>query len=322
MRFWRSKETQPETNRGEMILARKPIRATTDATPRSGAPRGLLEVVIPRQEVRRTHQRGEERRVLRDADAVVTSGGRSFPAPVSNISSNGVMIDCRQPLTLGEDVSVAIGPCEAVPMTVRWIRAGRIGLEFPAETTILSEAGVRDFVIDVIRRENAAQGGYREAVQVGAENRVDGDRHQLMWLCELTLNSGSVAARIRNISARGAMVSFDEPARPFNGERVHLAMGENVYLGAEIRWRADGMAGMVFDEPFPVEHLIEQPCARIVEPEAPTTAKRRTYASKEEAMRIEYTGLARPYDAPDMDYQPLTLRELYTTLYGGAGAKR
>lgn len=321
MRFWRPRESEPETTRGELILARKPARGDGPAGEgRTAARGGLLEVVIPRHEPRRSHERGEERRVLRDVAALVTSGGRTFASPLANISSNGVMIDCDHPLSIGEEVAVEIENCEAIPMTVRWIRGGRVGLEFLAETTIVADAGVQDFVIEVIRRQEAAAGRPTSSGRVGAENRVGGPRLALMWLCELTLASGSVAARIRNISVAGALVSFDEPASPSVGERASLAMGEDFAVDARIQWLGDELAGVAFDQPFPLAALVERPCARIVEPQGPAPSPR--YASREEAMRIEYTGMTRPFDAPDMDYQPLTLRELYATLYGDKTPRR
>lgn len=306
MQALRRQSAAPEVTRADIILARK-------HAPRRPGARNLLEIAVPRREPRQTHERQEDRRVLTGAKAKLLLGKRAMTVPVANISSNGLMIDCNRMFAIGQQVSVAIDRCDAIPMIVRWVRDGRVGMEFIAETTIVAKSGVQDFIIETIQRE-VRTSSLRPPPKVGAERRKGSPRHALMWLCELTAGATTVAARIRNISAEGAMLSYDEALAPIIGEPVTLAMGESRPVAGHIRWVADGFAGLSFFEPFPVEELIELPCARIVEEYEEHSAKP-PYASKEEAMRIEYTGMRRPYDAPDMDYKPLTIRELYETLY-------
>lgn len=306
MQALRRQSAAPEVTRADIILARK-------HAPRRPGARNLLEVAVPRHEPRQTHERHEDRRVLTGAKATLLLGKRRMIVPVANISSNGIMIDCHRAFVIGQQVSVAIERCDAIPMIVRWVRDGRVGLEFLAETTIVAQSGVQDFIIETIQREVRST-SLRPAPKVGAEKRKASVRHTLMWLCELTAGATTVAARIRNISAEGAMLSYDEALAPIIGEPVTLAMGEGRTVRGHVRWVAEGFAGLSFFEPFPVEELIAMPCARIVE-DYQEPAPQPAYASKEEAMRIEYTGVTRPYDAPDLNYQPLTIRELYETLY-------
>lgn len=306
MQALRRQSPDSEVTRADIILARK-------HAPRRPGARNLLEIAVPRREPRQTHQRHEDRRVLTGAKAKLLLGKRTMTVPVANISSNGIMIDCHRPFAIGQELAVAIDRCDAIPMIVRWVRNGRVGLEFLAETTIVAKSGVQEYIIEAIQREHRAA-TLRQAPLVGAEKRKGSPRHALMWLCQLTAGATTVAARIRNISAEGAMLSYDEMLEPIVGEPVTLAMGEGRTVAGHIRWVADGFAGLSFFEPFPVEDLIELPCAHIVE-EYEEPVAQPVYASREEAMRIAYTGVTRPYDAPDMDYKPLTMRELYETLY-------
>ena len=306
MQALRRQSHAPEVTRADIILARK-------HAPRRPGARNLLEIRVPRREPRQTHQRHEDRRVVTGAKAKLFLGARSVTVPIANISSNGIMIDCKRVFAIGVQLSVAIDRCDAIPMIVRWVRDGRVGLEFLAETTIVAASGVQDYVIETIQRECAGVSA-QQAPLVGPERRRGSTRHALMWLCQLTAGVTTVAARIRNISCEGAMLSFDDRLAPIIGEPVKVAMGEDRAVSGHIRWVANGFAGLSFFEPFPIEDLIELPCARIVEDFA-EPAPAPGYASREDAMRIEYTGMARPFEAPEMDYRPLTLRELYTTLY-------
>ncbi len=320
MQLWRHKDKTADTGAGgqhaseraEMILARKPPRP---AGGRALHP-GLLDVIVPRYQPRQNHERNEDRRVLSGVEARIAWDDAAFPAGIANLSSNGMMIASDRIIPIGSEVAAEIDGCAAIPMVVRWVGKGRIGLEFVAETTIIAQAGVQQYIIDTIRAESAASSfGAESGAEIGAgpEKRYSGLRHSLMWLCGIAAGAQEGAARIRNLSRSGAMISFDGEVDLAPGQGVELVMGDASRFPAEVRWAVDGLAGLSFPEPFPVEMLIEQPCAHIVDDDDAHSP--RAYASREEAMRIEYTGMTRPYDAPDMDYQPLTLSELYATLY-------
>lgn len=296
--------------RADIILARKSAPRGVGSKRR----RGLLDVIVPRYEPRQNHERGEDRRVLAGAKAWVAHNGAGFTAPIANLSSNGMMIACERIIPIGSEVAAEIDGCAAIPMVVRWVRGGRIGLEFVAETSIVAQAGVQQYIIDTIRAEAAAT-RYGGKATAGPEKRGAGLRHALMWLCEIETGVGVGIGRLRNVSRNGALISFDEDIAFVPGETVTLVMGEASRFEAQVRWAADSLAGVRFADHFPVEMLIDQPCARIVGPGDEGAQGPTQYASREDAMRIEYTGMARPHEAPAMDYRPLTLRELYTTLY-------
>lgn len=256
MQFWRRKQEVTEVQRADVILARKPEREPDGArrTP------GLLQVVIPRHETRRTHQRGEDRRVMSGVTAQLFDGGDGEEVAVANVSSNGVMIDTTRQFAIGNETLVAIDHCDPVPMIVRWVRGTRVGLEFLAETTIIAQAGLQDLIIDTIRREvggNSLRTGGRVA---GAEARDAGARHSLMWLCELAGPDGLVPMRLRNISRAGCMATFDRDSKvPAKGQVVELAMGEDACFAAQVAWVSEDLIELQFDEPFPLEELTERP---------------------------------------------------------------
>ena len=61
---------------------------------------------------------------------------RDFRVPVVNISSRGTMIECDLVPRLGESVMIRFDGCSPLYAFVRWIRDGRIGLNFGCELTI------------------------------------------------------------------------------------------------------------------------------------------------------------------------------------------
>ena len=315
MKFWRPRTAAQDVSRAEVILVRKPTVRPADRGEGQAQP-GLLQVVISRQQPRRTHERGEDRHLLNGVGAHLIRGRRRLAVTALNLSSGGMMIENTPPLAIGADVQIALDACDPVMMVVRWVRGGRVGLEFLDETGIVARAGMQSYIIDTIHAQAAAHSLRAEQV-AGAEARVAGPRHTLMWLCALSGPGGTVAGRLRNVSRDGALISFDaDAAAPAAAEAVILSMGEGIDFAAQVAWSSDGLAGLRFVAPFPIEDLIVRPCAEILPDPGPDPSRSAAdYDSREKATRIEYTGLANPYEPPAMDYKPLTLRELYDTLY-------
>lgn len=310
MSFWRrTAETEAqELSRADIILAKKP--------PRDGAAaRNLVQVMIPRAAARQNHQRNEDRCVVSGLTARLTAGKAQVELPVVNLSSNGLMVGGAPPSRIGAVVQVAIGGCDPVPMAVCWLRDGRMGLEFRAETAIVSEAGLQDLIIATVT-EAQGHGRFGAAPMVGRERREVSTRHAMLWLCTISAGDATVVGRIRNISRTGALVAL--------GEAMELAKGGEVVLGMEkagefrgtTRWYSGGEIGVELKEDFPLALLANEPCVEVVEAE-PELEPVPGYTSREDALRIRYTGMSDPTSAPKMDYQPLTLKELYETLYEG-----
>jgi hypothetical protein len=308
MSFWqRTEHTEAdELSRADIILAKKPARDAVAAS-------SLIQVVIPRAAPRQNHQRNEDRRVVAGLTARLTAGAAQFEFPVANLSSNGLMVEGAPPLKISALVDVAIGGCDPVPMAVCWLRDGRTGLEFRAETAIVSESGLQDLIIDAIIKEHG-RGGYAPAPLVGRERRATSTRHALMWLCTIHAGGGSAVGRIRNISRTGALIALGEGVNLAQGGEIIMALEKAGEFRGVVRWYSGQEIGVELKEEFPLALLANEPCVEVVDVAAePEPA----LASREDALRVRYTGISDPTSAPKMDYRPLTLKELYETLYDG-----
>ncbi len=89
--------------------------------------------IIPRTQPRITDQRSEERRSDIAERAVITFRAQDYLVPVLNISSRGTMIECDILPRIGEAVVIQFENCTRIHGFVRWIRDGRVGLNFGHE---------------------------------------------------------------------------------------------------------------------------------------------------------------------------------------------
>lgn len=86
--------------------------------------------MIPRSVRRVFDQRGEERIEPTSDHAVLEVRRTKRAVKVMNVSRSGAMIDYPEPLNIGERVRLQILDRPAVFGFVRWVRDGRIGLNF------------------------------------------------------------------------------------------------------------------------------------------------------------------------------------------------
>ena len=89
-----------------------------------------------RREPDRAEQRSEPR-----YEGVVERGtlyfrGEEHAVPVVNLSSRGTMIECGVAPRLGESVVIRFEGCSPMHAFVRWVRDGRIGLNFGGEIVL------------------------------------------------------------------------------------------------------------------------------------------------------------------------------------------
>lgn len=68
--------------------------------------------------------------------AVLQFRGHEYVVPVVNISSRGTQIETDLTPRLGESVVIRFQGCSPLYAFVRWIRDGRLGLNFGCELTI------------------------------------------------------------------------------------------------------------------------------------------------------------------------------------------
>ena len=191
-------------------------------------------------------QRGEERHPLLVNQALVVWRGRQLEVSVCDISAGGVMIetlDLRP--TIGETVGLRIADCLPVKCTICWFKGCRIGLQFAHETSIDGPRDVQEFVIRKLRGETRPSS---DRVQVARPRR-----YRLIWQATLHYRNENTPARIRNISAEGAMIECDWDLHL--GTEVMLDLDEAGTLFARVRWCQAGQVGLQFNSQFDLRIL-------------------------------------------------------------------
>ena len=89
--------------------------------------------LIARTEQRTADQRTEERYEHIVDRAVIFFRDQEYIVPVLNISSRGTMVECEIMPRIGETIVVQFQDCARIHAFVRWIRGGRLGLNFGHE---------------------------------------------------------------------------------------------------------------------------------------------------------------------------------------------
>ncbi|WP_432200968.1 PilZ domain-containing protein [Erythrobacter sp. W53] len=273
---------------------------------------GLGSVTIARKETRKSHQRHEDRYPLRSE--VVEAKWREIAeaAKVINFSSNGVQIETDQPAKIAEIISVKFDDCEPVDCAVRWIRGERLGLEFLAETQILADAGVVDYVVTNIKQVLDACGELVSG-RVGQERRIASERHGLIWLAGLSKDGEQRTARLRNISEAGALLSFDDELELDQGDEVSLNFEGIANVAADVVWQHSNKLGLRFRSKFDIAQLIHHRATGV------------ELLVEEQTENLDADGRVgramRNYSTPDAFQSAetaaarLTLDEVYATLY-------
>lgn len=92
--------------------------------------------MVTRTEKRSLDQRSEPRHEGLVDCATFFFRGAAYVVPVVNISSRGTMIECDVVPRLGESVIIRFEGCSPIYAFVRWVKEGRLGLNFGCELTI------------------------------------------------------------------------------------------------------------------------------------------------------------------------------------------
>jgi len=92
--------------------------------------------LIPRMQKRIFDQRSEERYTGIVNRAVIIFREQNYIVPVINISSRGTMIECDILPRIGETIVIHFDHCTPIQAFVRWVRDGRIGLNFGHEIVL------------------------------------------------------------------------------------------------------------------------------------------------------------------------------------------
>ena len=89
--------------------------------------------LIPRTQPRIADQRSEPRHEDLVERAVITFRDQQYLVPVMNISARGTMIESEIMPRIGEAIIVQFENCTKIHGFVRWIREGRLGINFGHE---------------------------------------------------------------------------------------------------------------------------------------------------------------------------------------------
>ena len=206
------------------------------------------------------HRAAPRHRFARET-ATVGYKGHTLEADLINLSGGGAMIQADIRPRLWDRVDLHLGEGNPIECAVRWLRNGRIGLEFAHETQIDCTPEERDALLrEVIRRnfpEIVASPPPVSTPPVSTPafeaTRRSGRRHPLIWNGQIAWHDRSFTVRLRNISTSGVLI--DAPIDFPEGSELLLDLGQSGQHAATIGWCRSGQAGLVFKTPFDLSVL-------------------------------------------------------------------
>lgn len=216
----------------------------TQKSPRGG---GLAAVRIHREESRKCNQRREDRHLNVADRAELRFQRRKYDVEVINVSSQGTMIAAELTPHIGAKVQIRFEGCNETQCVVRWVRDGRIGLEFSAETLIIAKSDVKNMIIG--GRRNGEQETF---VSQKAERPP---RHSFIIRGRLHWPADSTPVTVRNISSDGAMLEGESDVAAGTG--VVLEIPGASAAPAMVMWCRSGQIGVRFDAPFDLPRLAD-----------------------------------------------------------------
>jgi hypothetical protein len=233
-------------------------RLLREKQPRGAKSDDLHSVTVPREEARRGNSRSVDRHRLTEEKVSLTHKGASRDAQLVNLSGGGAMVETDLDVKLWDRVDLCLGDHGMIECAVRWIRNGRIGLEFAHETrldcsadeqaTLLREAINRSFP-DIQHFD----GPEPESKAASPDELRNASRHPLIWSGVLHHDYQSTAVRVRNISATGAMIETTAPVRV--GAEPLLELGDAISLSATVEWAVGDQVGVRFHTMFDMSQL-------------------------------------------------------------------
>lgn len=236
-------EAEPEQS--PVLGAKKPKGARTDM---------LQSVAVAREEHRRGNTRGADRHRLADEQVQVRYRGRRHEVQLVNLSGGGAMVEGKLEPKLWDRLDLHLGEDGVIECAVRWLKGGRIGLEFAHETRLDCSADQQADLLRAVIANNFGDIDFGTPSPAPAAPEPDGDeqrvaiRHPLIWSGVLHYDFHTSNVRLRNISSSGALVQFEVPL-PVGAEPL-LDLGAAGTVFATVTWVVGDQAGLRFHTPF------------------------------------------------------------------------
>ena len=228
---------------------------------------GLTSVEVPREVPRTTHMRDDDRHRLTDQQVQVVHKRKRHVVQLVNLSGGGAMIAGDLKPNLWDRVDLHLGNDGKIECAVRWLKGGRIGLEFAHETRLdcseeakakllkaVIEQNFSDLEIGRPQRGQTDEEPHEQAKASASsdENRED-RRHPLIWSGKLHYDFATTPVRLRDISSKGALVEC-QSLLPVGAEPL-LDLGEAGEVFGTVTWAVGDHMGLKFHEPFDIQQL-------------------------------------------------------------------
>ncbi|GLR46320.1 PilZ domain-containing protein [Sphingomonas astaxanthinifaciens] len=237
----------------------------------------LSELAIPREAARVANHRDGDRHRLENETVQVVHDGGTQSVTLVNLSGGGAMIEGGEGLRLWDRVELQLGDWNRVEAAVRWIKNGRVGLEFAHETRIETDTAQLAHMLQTVlersfpdiaiaaKRDAAAASAIAEDEDedaAGAEETPELHdlaerelRHPLIWSGVVHYNHDSTPVRLRNISSGGALIE-GEAGFPVGAELL-LDLNEAGTIFCTVHWARGDTAGLKFHSPYDLNQLAE-----------------------------------------------------------------
>ena len=204
----------------------------------------LAGIKIRRQETRRCDQRREPRQVDVVGEATIRYQRRIYQMPVVNLSSRGVMVESNLRPRIGARFEIRFADCNETACRVRWVRDGRIGLEFENQTLLIGANDVRQPIVSGRRTG--------EHPTLGLKGRR-APRQASMLRAQLHWPNGSMKVKLRNISTAGAMLQAEQDLE--EDSEIVLEIPNAAAIPGRVRWCRSKHIGVHFDEALDLDKL-------------------------------------------------------------------
>lgn len=231
--------------------------------PKGSSPEGLDGVSVARDARRTTNSRGEDRHRLIGERAVVLHKRRKHDVELINLSGGGAMIGAALPAKLWDRAELRLGKHGAIECAVRWVREGRVGLEFAHETRLdwpaeqvaamLGQVVARSFPNSQPKPDEPLAAVDVEVRKSSEDEQRIATRHPLIWSALLHHDYQTTKVRVRNLSRTGAMIESAVAVRV--GTEPLIELSDTLSLSVTVLWAVGDQVGLRFHSPLEMSAL-------------------------------------------------------------------